>query len=92
MWEDLEVLQGSPVKKWQDIIFNANQNLAQKELERLLELLAVCEYVIQKEDLEEQVEKVLKTLKFDCAIQEDIKKQKNNLAIESMAKILSENE
>ncbi len=92
MWEDLEVLEGSPVKKWHDIIFHANENLAQKELERLLELLAVYELLIQQEDLEEKADKMLQSLRFDTQMQEKVKRQKENLAIGSMAKVLSENE
>lgn len=92
MWEDLEVLQGDPIQKWQDIIFHANRNLAQKQLQFLLERLALCEIVLQEQGLEDKVLEKAKMLLFDQETQDNIKARKMDIAIESMANILSENE
>ena len=87
MWEDfndLEVLQGDPISKWLDVIQNASPTLVRQELERLLELLATFELAFEQsgQDLRQ----------FIHTHQDSIKSQKQNIAIESMAKILSENE
>ncbi|MCE3039604.1 DUF2018 family protein [Helicobacter anatolicus] len=92
MWEDLEVLQGNPVQKWQDIVFHANRSLVQKQLENLLERLALCETLIHEEGLEDKLLEKARILHFDEDLQQDIGNKKADLAIESMAKILSENE
>jgi len=87
MWEEfnqLEVLHGEPVEKWSEIICNASPTLVSKELERLLELLATYQIAFEKsgEDFR----------RFSHANREEILAQQRNIAIESMAKILSENE
>lgn len=89
MWEewndnDLEVLQGDPINKWGDIILNASPTLAKKELDRILEMLAVYELAFEESGAD--LRKFLHTHK------EAIQAQKRNIAIESSAKILSENE
>lgn len=87
MWEDLsklEVLQGDPVQKWIEVMQNASPTLVAQELERLLELLAVFELAFEKSGADLR--------KFIHTHQDSIKTQKQNIAIESMAKILSENE
>ncbi|MGX3045753.1 DUF2018 family protein [Helicobacter sp. T3_23-1056] len=88
MWEELdnglEVLQGDPIKKWCEIILNASPTLAQKELERMLEMLAV--YELAYEENGGDLRKFLHTHK------EAIEAKKRDIAIDSSAKILSENE
>ncbi|PAF49748.1 hypothetical protein BKH41_00095 [Helicobacter sp. 12S02232-10] len=95
MWEkfdDLEMLEGSPIEKWKDIIFNASRNLSGIELERMLELQAIYEVAFEEFELENKLKELYMRLKEDVEFQEKVKHQKNNIAIESMAKILSENE
>ncbi|PAF47095.1 hypothetical protein BKH46_05115 [Helicobacter sp. 12S02634-8] len=95
MWEnfdELEVLEGSPIEKWKDVIFNASRNLASMELERLLELQAFYEVAFEDFELEGRLRELHMKLREDTAFQEKVAHQKNNIAIESMAKILSENE
>ncbi|PAF41655.1 DUF2018 family protein [Helicobacter sp. 11S02596-1] len=95
MWEKfdgLEILEGSPIEKWKDIIFNASRNLAGIELERLLELQAIYEVAFEEFELENKLRELYMRLNEDTEFQEKVRQQKNNIAIESMAKILSENE
>lgn len=95
MWEEfdgLEVLQGSPVEKWKDVIFNASKTLTGLELERLLELQAIHEIILEELELESRVKEIFIGMQENEELYEKIKHQKNNIAIESMAKILSENE
>lgn len=88
MWEELnnnlEVLEGDPVKKWCEIMLNASPTLAQKELEKLLEMLAIYELAYEENggDLR----------RFVHNNKEKIEAKKRDIAIDSSAKILSENE
>ncbi|GAD19777.1 DUF2018 family protein [Helicobacter fennelliae] len=87
MWEDfnnLEVLQGDPIQKWSEIMLNASPTLVTQELERLLELLATFEVAFEESGNDLR--------KFTHTHKEQIQAQMQNIAIESMAKILSENE
>lgn len=87
MWEDfnnLEVLQGDPIQKWSEIMLNASPTLVTQELERLLELLATFEVAFEESGNDLR--------KFTYTHKEQIQAQMQNIAIESMAKILSENE
>ncbi|PAF50598.1 DUF2018 family protein [Helicobacter sp. 13S00477-4] len=95
MWEEfdnLEVLEGSPIEKWKDVIFNASRNLASMELERLLELQAIYELMFEEFQLEGKLKEMYMRIQEESDFQEKVKHHKNNIAIESMAKILSENE
>ncbi|WP_104697875.1 MULTISPECIES: DUF2018 family protein [unclassified Helicobacter] len=92
MWKDLEILQGDPLDKWKEIIFHADRKIVQKELDRLLELLAFFEILMGENGLESELEKKIKAIKVDELLQKKIKNYKNNFAIASMAEILSQNE
>lgn len=87
-----EILQGSPIEKWQDIIFNANKSVVNDELKRLLECLALYQEFVNLEGLEDKFAQFVRLLACDEGLQSRIKSHKNNLAIESMASILSKNE
>lgn len=87
MWEELnglEVLSGDPVQKWSDIILHASPTLAKKELDRILELLATYELAFEESGADVR--------KFIHTHEAAIAAQKRNIAIESSANILSENE
>lgn len=79
-----EVLEGSPITKWCEIMLHASPTLATNELKRLLDLLAAYEVAFEKSGLDFR-EFVLKN-------ESEINEAKFNIAIESSAKILSENE
>lgn len=83
-FSNLEVLQGNPIQKWIEVMQNASPTLVAQELERLLELLAAFELAFEEGGADLR--------KFIHTHQDSIKIQKQNIAIESMAKILSENE
>ncbi|NGP15596.1 DUF2018 family protein [Helicobacter pylori] len=89
-YSKLEIFEGNPLDKWNDIIFHASRKLSKKELERLLELLALLETFIEKEDLEEKFESFAKALREE--LQQKIESRKTDIVIQSMANILSGNE
>lgn len=91
-YSELEIFEGNPLDKWNDIIFHASKKLSKKELERLLELLALLETFIEKEDLEEKFESFTKALRINEELQQKIESRKTDIVIQSMANILSGNE
>ncbi len=91
-YSELEIFEGNPLDKWNDIVFHASRKLSKKELERLLELLALLEAFIEKENIEEKFESFAKALRIDEALQQTVEGKKTDFAIQSMANILSGNE
>lgn len=71
-----EIFEGDPIEKWKEIIFHANPSVVSQELERMLEELAILE--LQKEGKEINLE--------------NLARAKQDLAIQSMGNILSQNE
>ncbi|PAF43379.1 DUF2018 family protein [Helicobacter sp. 11S03491-1] len=95
MWEEfdeLEVLEGDPIQKWKDVVFNASRKLSADELEKILEMQAIYEIIFEEHGLEGKLREFYIRLKEDTLLEQKLKHHKNNIAIESMAKILSENE
>lgn len=71
-----ELFEGDPIQKWKEIIFHANPSVVANELERLLEELAKAEITKEGEEIS----------------LENLKQIKQDLAIQSMGNILSQNE
>ncbi|RDU71661.1 DUF2018 domain-containing protein [Helicobacter aurati] len=94
MWENSnsEIFEGEPISKWKDIIFHASRTLANNELERLLEELALYELAFDEYDVEINMRDFYHKTHYDERFKQALKERKNSLAIESMSKILSENE
>lgn len=96
MWENpidnMEVFEGSPIEKWKEVIFNASRVLANKEIERLLEELALYEMAFEAEEKPTNLREFFYNVYHNEDFKQKFLEKKNSLAIESMAKILSENE
>lgn len=96
MWENpldnMEVFEGNPIDKWKEVIFNASRTLAHKEIERLLEELALYEMAFEAEEKPVNLREFFYNIYHDAEFKQQFLEKKNSLAIESMAKILSENE
>ena len=82
--------EGTPLQKWQEVICNASPTLVGLELEGILERLALCELLLQKAGID--IESALQEARFDTALGAELEELKQNLAIDSMAKILSNHE
>ncbi|MCX2716726.1 DUF2018 family protein [Helicobacter sp. MIT 21-1697] len=78
--------EGTPLQKWQEIILNASPTLVGLELEALLERIAVYEALLEHQGVD--IESAFAHYRFDEAHKEELRVAKDNLAIESMAKIL----
>ncbi|TLD89077.1 DUF2018 family protein [Helicobacter sp. MIT 05-5294] len=85
------ILEGLPQEKWIDIIFNASQGLSAKELTRLLERQGAMEILLEKR-LGEMWEEELNYLIHSEESSEEIHHRVQNIAIESMGNILTQNE
>jgi len=80
---------GSPKSKFHDIVFNANRNLVELELERLIERQAALELMLGEfhgEELERKIDT------FMLENKDDVVEVAKNLYIESMGNVLSQNE
>ncbi|BAF70136.1 DUF2018 family protein [Nitratiruptor sp. SB155-2] len=90
-FEDDEVLGGSPKSRFLDIVFHANRNVVEKELEEIMEWMAALELIVEQKcgmDVEKEVRNIL----FDDSKKKDLENKVNSLYIEYMGKILSQSE
>ena len=94
MWEnsDNEIFEGRPLDKWKEIIFNASRTLASGELDRLLEKLALYELAFEEHEINVDMRELHHRASHDEGFKQRLQEYKTSLAIESMSKILSENE
>lgn len=79
--------EGTPLEKWKEVILNASPTLVGLELESLLERIAVYEALLEAQGID--LESAFKQYYFNEENKEHLHSAKNNLAIDSMAKILS---
>ena len=90
-FEDDEVLGGSPKSRFFDILFHANRNVVETEIEKMMEWMAALELIIEQKcglDVEKEVAKVL----YDGEQRAQLEQKLNSLYIEYMGKILSQSE
>lgn len=85
-----DLFMGSPKSKFIDIIYNANRNLAEAELERIMRRLAATELLlgefVDEDEIDKKVERFLRT--EEGKVDEYVK----NIYIEHVGNILSANE
>ncbi len=90
-FEDDEILGGSPKSRFFDILFHANRNVVQTEVEKMMEWMAALELIIEEKcglDVEKEVANVL----YDEGQRAKLEQKVNSLYIEYMGKILSQSE
>ena len=87
--DENDIFGGTPRSKFMDIIYNANQNLAILELERLMQRQAALELMLD-EVHGEALEQKIKAVEFERA--DEITNLCKSLYIESVGNILSANE
>lgn len=81
--EELDV-----IKRWQEICLNASAGSVSRELERILGLLAIQDFVLEELGAQDRVEQILDNGLTE-ELRDRIEHSKYNFAIESMGKILS---
>ena len=90
-FEDDEILGGSPKSRFLDILFHANRNVVEGEIERMVEWMAALELIVEEKcglDVEKEVANVL----YDEEKRAKLEQKVNSLYIEYMGKILSQSE
>ncbi|WP_281950955.1 DUF2018 family protein [Nitrosophilus kaiyonis] len=93
MFNDVDdFMMGTPSSKFKDIVFNANRNVVENELDRLIEWMAALELILEKECGVDDVEKKVKYFIANEENKDELENKKNSLYIESMGNILSESE
>jgi hypothetical protein len=86
--DDDGMFMGTPKSKFFDIVFNANRNLVEQELEDIIERMCILEMLA--EEKEENLEQKLAELKFSKS--QEVENRKIDAFINSMGNILSQNE
>lgn len=82
-----DIFMGSPKSKFLDVIFNANRGVAEFELERLMERMAVLELMLNHEDAE-LLEKEI--AQYSWEKKKEVENKAKSLYIESMGNILTQ--
>ncbi len=82
-----DIFMGSPKSKFLDVVFNANRGVAEYELERLIERMAILELMLNHEDVE-MLEKEIAQFAWDKKDEVEVKAK--SLYIESMGNILTQ--
>ncbi len=86
-----DIFMGSPKSKFLEIVYNANRNVAEAELLKLVERIAALELLLEERGVDEhELESLLKTLPFEKASELDMATK--NLYIECVGNILSQSE
>ena len=86
IFDDDDAFVGTPKSNYFSIAKNANQNIVEMEIERMLRRLAVAERMLEQNSLEDSYEKeILATM-----IDKDIDDRLNSLFIELVGNIVTQ--
>lgn len=81
---------GSPKAKFFEIVYTANRNLVEDELDKLFARFAAAEKLIEEQGLDEQYEQKVASLNYE--FDDSIENIKKSLYIETVGAIVSRNE
>ena len=91
MFNDVDdFMMGTPKSKFIDIVFNANRNVVEGELERIIEWMAALELILEKKCNINENE--IKYFIESGENKKELENRINSLYIESMGNILSQSE
>ena len=91
IFEDEDVFSGgSPKKKFFDIVYGANKNLVEDELDKLFHRFAAAERLLEEHGLDEKLEQ--KVASLDYEFDSHVDNIKTSLYIEIVGSIVSRNE
>jgi len=86
--DDDDYMMTTPRENFFQIMYTANRNIVEMELEKVFERLAVAERMLEERELEEEHERLLQTLPVTDP--EDVENRKNSLFIETVGAIVSQ--
>ncbi len=82
-----DIFMGSPKSKFLDVVFNANRGVAEFELERIMERMAILEMMLNIEDVE-AFEKNISQYAWEN--KDAVETKVKSLYIESMGNVLTQ--
>jgi hypothetical protein len=88
--EDDDYMVTSPAENFFGIIHNANKDLVNFNLEKLVERLAMSEKMLEERGLEDELDNLLKSFPFENTAEWD--NRKNSIFIETVGAIVSNQE
>lgn len=86
--DDDGMFMGTPKSKFFDIVFNANRNLVEEELEALIERMCALEVVLEEKGVD--IETILQEAIFSKS--QEVEAKKFDTYISSTGNILTQNE
>jgi hypothetical protein len=90
LFDDDDYMVTSPKENFFNIIHTANKDLVNLEIEKLIERLAIAEYMLEAQGLEEELEQTIKSLPYsDPSTYENLT---NSLFISTVGAIVSNQE
>lgn len=89
IFEEDGLFNKSPKDKFKDIVFNANRDLVEAELDEMVKKMAVLEMLLE-ENTELDFEQVYRQYCYEKVT--EVEERSHNLYIELMGNILSQNE
>jgi len=88
---DEDIFEGTPKGKYFDIVFHANRNVVENEIDSIMGKVAALELLLEEMLGEDKdIENIIRNYVFNH--QNEIEDRKKNLYIESMGNILSQSE
>ncbi|WP_456428849.1 DUF2018 family protein [Nitratifractor sp.] len=86
--DDDDFLSTTPRENFYQVLFTANRNIVENEVEKLIERLAVAEKMLEDQGLEEEYER--QVLSMPIAEPSEIDNRKNSLFIETVGNIVTQ--
>jgi len=88
LFDDDDYMMTTPKENFFQILRTANQNIVEKELERLVERPAIAEKILEEKGFEEEYERRVRTEVVTDP--EDLENRKNSLFIETVGNIVTQ--
>ena len=86
IFDDDDAFVGTPKSNYFSVAKTANQNIVEMELEKMMQRLAIAEKMLEERDLEDEHEKLLKSMVID----QELEDRTNSLFIELVGNIVTQ--
>ena len=88
LFDDDDYMMTTPKENFFQILYTANRNIVEKEIERLIERLAVAEKMLEDRSLDEEYEHNVRSMV--ATEPEELENRKNSLFIETVGNIVTQ--
>ncbi len=86
IFDDDDFMMTTPKANYFSIAKTANQNIVEMELEKMMQRLAIAEKMLEERDLEDEHDKLLKSMVID----QELEDRTNSLFIELVGNIVTQ--